>query len=383
MANGALPKNVRTWAEREMDESTGVIDAKEKEKPPRLTSLDAFRGATVALMLLVNNIALDQATPTQLQHAPWGEWVRLADLVFPWFLLCAGLSLPFSYRSAIKRGVTYRAWVGKAFARAFWLVLLGIFLDCAINRQIMIGLDVLQLIGLASFVAALLMPLKPLIRGIIAVTALFAYGAALALLPVPGPDRAVLSEHANLVQYLNDAYFQPIGLRGLPSVVPTAALVILGSLVGGALAKVRHRIHVIAGGAAMALVGIVWTLFGHPMSKDIWTAPYIFFAGGTGGIIVASLAYALDGRPWAKLAAPLLVFGTNPLVAYVGPILVKCLILQVWTSSDGRTLQKAWQDAMNAQFGNVGGGWAYTLGYILITWIVLAWLRRRGVVLRL
>lgn len=366
-----------------MGDSTEAIDAKETVKPPRLTSLDAFRGATVALMLLVNNIALDQATPTQLQHAPWGEWVRLADLVFPWFLLCAGLSLPFSYRSAKKRGVTYGAWVLKALGRAFWLVVLGMFLDSAINRQIMIGLDVLQLIGLASFVAALLMPLKALWRGVIAVTALFAYGAALALLPVPGPDRAVLSEHANLVQYLNDAYFQPIGLRGLPSVLPTAALVVLGSLVGGALAKSRGRIRVIAGGVAMAAVGAIWTMFGHPMSKEIWTAPYIFFAGGTGGIIVAALAYALDGRPWSKIAAPLLVFGTNPLVAYVGPILVKCLILQVWTTSDGRTLQKAWQDAMTVQFGAVGGGWAYTIGYILITWIVLAWLRRRGVVLRL
>lgn len=365
-----------------MEEATETIEAIKQTGTPRLTSLDAFRGATVALMLLVNNIALDQATPTQLQHAPWGEWVRLADLVFPWFLLCAGLSMPFSFRSAQRRGVTYGQWVGKALGRAFWLVLLGMFLDSAINRQPTFGLGVLQLIGLASFVAALLIPLKPVVRGGIAAGALAIYGAALALLPIPGQDRAVLSEHANLVLYLNDAYFQPIGLRGLPSVLPTGALVILGSLVGGALAS-QKRMVVIGWGVLMAAIGAGWTSLGHPMSKDIWTAPYILFAGGLGAIIVAIMAFALDGRPWSKIAAPFLVFGTNPLVAYAGPILVKCLILQAWTVGDGRTLQEAWLESMIVRFGTVGGGWAYTLGYILATWVALAWLRKKGVVLRL
>ena len=42
-------------------------------------ALDVFRGITVALMLLVNNVALDNATPAMLLHAPWGGGVRLAD----------------------------------------------------------------------------------------------------------------------------------------------------------------------------------------------------------------------------------------------------------------------------------------------------------------
>ncbi|RYG57127.1 DUF1624 domain-containing protein, partial [bacterium] len=248
-----MPIHVRTFANGEMEELNESINPTEPVKTPRLTSLDAFRGATVALMLLVNNMALDEATPAQLQHASWGETIRIADLVFPWFLLCAGLSLPFSYRSAKHRGVSYGAWAMKALSRAVGLLLLGMFLDSAYNRQPTLGLGVLQLIGLASLVAALLMPLKPLARGIVALAVLLGYGAALALLTVPDQGRPVLSEHANLVLYLNDTFFRPIGLRGLPSVLPTAALVVLGSLVGGALAQAKGRVRVILFGLALGL----------------------------------------------------------------------------------------------------------------------------------
>ena len=359
------------------------VEASAKPKSPRLTSLDAFRGATVALMLLVNNLALDESTPAQLVHAPFGEWARLADLVFPWFLLCAGLSMPLSYRSALRRGVSYGAWAKKAAGRAVGLLVLGMVLDSAVYHQPTFGLGVLQLIGLASLVAALIMPLKPLTRGIVAGSLLAMYGAALAWIPVPTEGRQILTEHSNLVLYLNDTFLRPIGLRGLPSVVPTAALVILGTLVGGALAQSHRRLAVFLYGLLIAAIGAVWFVLGHPMSKEIWTAPYILFAGGLGAAIVGLMAYLLDGRPWAKIAAPLNVFGANPLVAYAGPILVKTLVLQVLVLSDGKTIQEDWVAAMQTRFGHDLGGWLYTLGYIALTWAVLAWMRARNVTLKI
>ena len=334
-------------------------------------------------MLLVNNLALDEATPPQLVHAPFGEWARLADLVFPWFLLCAGLSLPLSYRSAVRRGMGYGAWVRKATGRALGLLVLGMVLDSAINHQPTFGLGVLQLIGLASFVAAIIMPARPVVRGLVGAGLLAAYGAALAWIPVPTQGRAVLSEHVNLVLYLNDVYFRSLGLRGLPSVVPTAALVIMGSLIGGALTKPESRWKVVLAGLGMTILGGLWFAAGHPMSKEIWTAPYILFAGGLGCVAVGLLALIFDGRPWTKIVSPLNVFGANPLVAYAGPILVKVLVLQVWTLENGRTLQQNWLDAMQSRLGHDAGGWAYTLGYIALTWIVLAWMRARSVTLRM
>src|SRR5689334_14795538 len=47
-------------------------------KQPRLVSLDAFRGLTIFGMLLVNNMALDTATPRELTHAGWNQGVHVA-----------------------------------------------------------------------------------------------------------------------------------------------------------------------------------------------------------------------------------------------------------------------------------------------------------------
>ena len=137
------------------------------------------------------------------------------------------------------------------------------------------------------------------------------------------------------------------------------------------------------GGLGIASIGAVWFMLGHPMSKEIWTAPYILFAGGLGTAIVGVLAFLLDGRPWAKIAAPLNVFGANPLVAYAGPILVKTLFLQTIVLSDGKTMQQDWLAAMQTRFGHDTGGWVYTLSYIALAWAVLAWMRERNVTLKM
>lgn len=334
-------------------------------------------------MLIVNNIALGEATPAMLKHASWGQMVSAADLVFPWFLLCAGLSLPFSYRSASRKGMTNRAWAGKSATRAIALFLVGVFLDSAIARHPQFGMGVLQLIALSSLVAALTMPLSRRARAIVAGGLILGYGAALAWIPIPGLDRPVLSESTNLVAYLNDTFLRPIGLRGLPSVIPTAALVIMGTLIGEELGFAARRFgRLLIAGVSLTLVGLVWSS-GHPMSKALWTAPYILFSCGLGILAVSLLSWMLDGRKWSKIAAPLTVFGANPLVAYTGPIIVKVLILQVWTLADGRTLQTAWLDACVANFGQIGGGWAYTLEYVALTWLAVAWMRWRGVTFRL
>ena len=55
----------------------------------RLRALDVFRGATVALMILVNNPGNWGALYLPLAHAPW-HGVTPTDLVFPFFLFAVG-----------------------------------------------------------------------------------------------------------------------------------------------------------------------------------------------------------------------------------------------------------------------------------------------------
>ena len=69
-------------------------------KAPRLTSLDAFRGLTIAAMILVNNLGDPKYTP--LEHAEWNGWT-FTDLIFPFFLFIVGVAMPFSFA---RRSVT-------------------------------------------------------------------------------------------------------------------------------------------------------------------------------------------------------------------------------------------------------------------------------------
>ena len=55
----------------------------------RLLSLDAFRGATMALMILVNTPGDGKHVYWPLEHAQWHGWTP-TDAVFPSFLWIVG-----------------------------------------------------------------------------------------------------------------------------------------------------------------------------------------------------------------------------------------------------------------------------------------------------
>lgn len=60
----------------------------------RYYSLDVFRGATVALMILVNNPGSWANTFSPLAHASW-HGCTPTDLVFPFFLFAVGNAMSF------------------------------------------------------------------------------------------------------------------------------------------------------------------------------------------------------------------------------------------------------------------------------------------------
>jgi predicted acyltransferase len=60
----------------------------------RYYSLDVFRGATVALMILVNNPGSWAHIYSPLEHAPW-HGLTPTDLVFPFFLFAVGNAMAF------------------------------------------------------------------------------------------------------------------------------------------------------------------------------------------------------------------------------------------------------------------------------------------------
>ncbi len=361
-----------------------------EEKPSRLLSLDAFRGLTVVLMLLVNNIALDIFTPKQFTHAPWNGGVRLADLVFPWFLFCVGVAIPFSARSFKKKGLPTWRYDLKVVTRALVLVLLGCLIASSVSKRPVFELGVLHLIGLAYLIGALLYDLALSRRMLVAGAFLVGYWAAVRVIPIPGVGRGAFEESHNLIQHFNDTYLTQVSLQGLPSIVPTAALVLIGTAIGDLLMRddVRHvnkTVWLLVAGGAMAVAGLLWNL-DLGFNKALWTPSFILLAAGLGSVVLGLLYLVIDASGWRAWAYPLLVFGANAITAYVAPILVKLWVLQEWqvhgAGGQNTPILQAILDGCVKHAGRIPGGWLYTIGYVVVWGLILWQLYRKKVFLR-
>src|SRR5450432_209647 len=99
----------------------------------RLMSLDLFRGATIAFMILVNDAGNEEASYWPLQHSAWNGWTP-TDLVFPFFLFIVGVALAYSFRSRIDRGESRLDLLKHVLWRGFLILAIGVFLNGFPNR---------------------------------------------------------------------------------------------------------------------------------------------------------------------------------------------------------------------------------------------------------
>ncbi len=352
----------------------------------RLMSLDAFRGMVILGMLLVNNIALGDYTPRALAHAPWNQGATFADMIFPWFILIVGVAIPFSAASTRNKGKSFSAYLLKALKRAIILVLAGCFLDSSIARSPVFSLGILQVIGISYFITVLFTGLKTGWRLAAASAMLLGYWAAIRFWAVPGPAAGIFTEEMNFVKYANQMFFEPYHLRGLLSIIPATALSLIGTAVGEqlrreAISPWKRALTLMAGGIVMTGLAILWNL-DLPFNKTVFTPSYALLAAGLGTTLLSFFYLAIDvtrGRTWALF---LVVPGTNAILAYVLPIIVKVYVLQIWTwkMPDGSTvnLQQALMNFFFQKWGRLEGGWLYTLVYIFIWWLVfLAFYRKK------
>ena len=92
----------------------------------RLVSLDAFRGLTMALMVIVNT-AGSAAIYYQFKHADWHGWT-IADTIFPSFLWIVGLAITLVLGRKVEAGVPRRTLMRRALKRSATLYVLGLII---------------------------------------------------------------------------------------------------------------------------------------------------------------------------------------------------------------------------------------------------------------
>src|SRR5690554_4858996 len=126
-ANTALPARMVQSLHEERSAAGRPAVAPPQPKGTRLVSLDAFRGLTIAGMLIVNNPGSWGAIYAPLRHAEWHGWTP-TDLIFPFFLFIVGVSMVFSLGGQLARGASRAALFRKAGRRALILFGLGLVL---------------------------------------------------------------------------------------------------------------------------------------------------------------------------------------------------------------------------------------------------------------
>ena len=296
----------------------------------RLVSLDAFRGATIALMVLVNNAGSGRDSYPQLEHAAWHGWT-ITDTVFPSFLWIVGVAITLSLGKRLAGGTSKSRLMAQVARRAAVLFVFGLavyaYPNFDLGTQRILG--VLQRIAICYLIAAAIYLFTGVRGQILWIVGLFAaYWMMMTLIPVPGygpgrldvegnfahyVDRLVLGAH----NYANTRTWDP---EGVVSTLPAIATALFGVLAGQILRLRRglaeRTTWLFVAGSLLLAAGLICTAW-LPINKKLWTDSFALFMAGLDFTVFAIFAWFIDGLGWRKLARPMVIFGMNAIALYM------------------------------------------------------------------
>ena len=358
---------------------------KEKVLPAgRLLSLDAFRGLTIAGMILVNNPGSWSHIYAPLRHAEWHGWTP-TDLIFPFFLFIVGVAIPFSFGKRLTRGDSRRDLIGHVIRRSVILFALGLFM--AAYPRFDLGslriMGVLQRIGLVYLLAASsFLFLSRRGRAWMVAGLLLGYWALLTFVPVPGYGVGDLSPEGNLGAYLDRMILGDRLWRGtwdpegLLSTLPAVATTLLGIFTGEWLRSERTPNAkvggLLAGGVIGMGMGLVWGL-SFPINKPLWTSSYVLFTAGAGLILLAFFFWIVDVRGLQAWAKPFIVYGMNAIAVFVASGLV-AKQMGLFRVGPTEVPLKSWiyNELFASWAGPLNGSFLFAISYVLI-WLAIMW----------
>jgi heparan-alpha-glucosaminide N-acetyltransferase len=386
----------------------------------RITSIDAFRGLVMFLMLAeaMRLWTLHTAFPESrfwsivaynTSHVPW-QGCSLHDLIQPAFSFLVGAAMPFSLAKRRANGEPFGRLLAHAVWRSIALILLGIFLRSLERQQTYWTFeDTLTQIGLGYTFLFLLAFTSLRTQIVVFVTILVAFWGAFVLYPLPGPDfdytkvgvpanwphlysgfLAHFNKNSNLswafdVWFLNlfpreKQFLYNSGGWSTLSFIPTLATMMLGLWAGRWLQSARTTVEklkgLLIGGVALTFAGLLlqW-LHINPIVKRIWTSSYTLYSGGLILLILAGFYAAIELKGWRKWSFPLLVIGANSIAIYVMSWTIEHFI----SSALVRHLSPAPFAIMGPPFEPVLRG----LGVLIVFWLILFWMWRRKIFLRI
>jgi predicted acyltransferase len=402
-----------------------VSEATRAPSPPgRLASIDAYRGLVMFLMMaevlelcqVADRVRRGHFSGQSLwewlcHHQSHVEWVgcSLHDLIQPSFSFLVGVALPFSLASRRARGESQPRMTIHAIWRSMILVFLGVFLRSRDSSQTNFTFeDTLSQIGLGYTFLFVLALYSRRVQWCALGVLLLGYWGAFALYPPPGPDfdYAAVGVASNWPHHLSgfaahwdknsnlawafDRWFLNQWPRvrifsyngggyATLSFIPTLATMLLGLLAGGVLraeerARAKIRWLFVAGCAGLAIGWALGELGICPVVKRIWTPSWVLFSGGWCFLFLAAFYAVIDVIGVRFWAFPLRVIGMNSIAAY-------CMA-GVWDGFIARNLTIHLGKAPFALLGHAYEPLLHGAGVLLVLWLILFWMYRRKLFLR-
>lgn len=374
------------------------MEATQAKTPKRrLMSLDALRGfdmfwilggeALFAGLLLWTGWHGWQWADAQMHHSQWHGFT-FYDLIFPLFIFLSGVALGLSPKRLDKLPMAQRMPLYKhSVKRLLLLLFFGVLYNHGWGTGAPVAIDevryasVLGRIAFAWFFAAMLV-WHTSFRTQVLVTLgiLVLYGLAQLLIPVPGYGAGIFSPEGSINAYV-DTHLLPgityqnraLDPEGILSTLPAIANAMAGVFVGHFIVKDHakgewYKVATMLVSGALVL-GCGWLLnLVIPVNKDLWTSSFVLVTTGWSMILLAVFYAAVDVLKWQKVAFPFVVIGCNAIIIYLASSLID------WKY----TAQSLFGGVVNA-FPSSAQGLMAAISLLLVQWLVLFWMYKRGV----
>lgn len=368
----------------------------------RILALDTFRGATIALMIIVNNPGTWTYVYGPLRHAQW-HGCTLTDLVFPFFLFIVGISMSFSFDKydLCKTGPLFN----KIIFRTISIFSIGLIINAfPFIRQdwdwsSFRFLGVLQRIALAYFIASFII-IRSNIKSLFQVSffiliiywfLLYIYGSINSVDPyalnsnlVLAIDKVILGE-----KHLYGGTGIQFDPEGLLSTLPSSITVIIGFLVGTMIKTAGdhkencHRMLIF--GSLMVIAGWIWS-FTFPINKQLWTSSYVLYTAGIATTVISSMIWMIDVLGYKKWTFPFVVFGSNSIFIFALSGIWAKIILKIKFSLNGEQISGysyLYKTIFLPMAGDISGSLLFALFHVFVFWILLFWMYRKKIFIKI
>ncbi|MEQ8523191.1 heparan-alpha-glucosaminide N-acetyltransferase domain-containing protein [Gracilimonas sp.] len=374
----------------------------------RLVSLDFFRGATVAAMILVNNPGSWSHIYGPLKHAPWHGWTP-TDLIFPFFLFIVGVSIVLAFTKARAKGADDSDLLKKTLVRAAKIFGLGLALsafpyltfipDFGLHQNLIdIRIPgVLQRIAICYAIGAtLFLYTKPKTQMLTLAGLLIGYWILMMGIPVPGYGAgAIDSAEGNLAAYIDQMLLsghmwkENWDPEGLLSTLPAIGSTLIGIWTGRMLMSDKdtessRTLQFFIWGFILIMLGYVWSWI-FPINKNIWTSSYTLFTGGQAMCIFGLCYWFIDVKGKQRFTDWGVAYGINAITVFFLSGIIARLFNMIRFSYGGESYTlKGWiyEVVLNSIASPINASVLYAVLWIVLFYLLAAFMKKKNIIIK-